>query len=72
MLNFILLSQIIDTDILNNVSDNCKALLIDENDFWIEVLEDGSFLVNDGLRKLPTTNIFEAYINYLEFKAKNS
>jgi hypothetical protein len=72
MIQFKFILEITDIDTLLNVTTNCKALLIDEDGFWIEILEDGSYLVNDGWEAKKTNNIFEAINYYQEFKAKNS
>lgn len=74
-MKLILKSEITNTDILENINANTEAILLlqkNNTDWWIDVLKDGSFEVQDGWTSFQTNNIFEA-INYLnEFIVKNS
>lgn len=38
----------LDNDILENITSNTKAILMDDYGFWIEVLVCGKFYVPDG------------------------
>ena len=62
------LTDIESTDILNNVSPECKAILLDDQEgiYWIELTDNGFFvpdgnLGNSGFR----TNRFTLAVNYL-------
>jgi hypothetical protein len=69
-LNFLLRSDITDIDVLNNISDNTDAVLIDEDSCWIEISENG-FFVPDGLSGTETKNIVEAQNALIKFKIDN-
>jgi hypothetical protein len=58
-LKLVLVSNITSCDILDNISKECEAILINEDMFWIEVLEDG-FGVNDGWNLNKTKDIKKA------------
>ena len=58
-LNFLLRSDITDIDVLNNIADNTDAVLIDDDNCWIEISENG-FFVPDGWAGTETKNILEA------------
>lgn len=58
-LKLVLVSSITSCDILDNISKECEAILINEDMFWIEVLEDG-FGVNDGWNLNKTKDIKKA------------
>lgn len=70
-MKFIELSEVKNIDILDNVSPNCKAILNDEDDFYIQILEDGRFYIFDGLNNLYFDNIFEAIESNKIFKKAN-
>jgi hypothetical protein len=69
-LNFFLRSDITDIDVLNNISDNTDAVLIDEDNCWIEISENG-FFVPDGWSGTKTNNIIEARNALIKFKIDN-
>ena len=69
-LNFLLRSDITDIDVLNNISDNTDAVLIDEDNCWIEISENG-FFVPDGWIGTKTNNIIEARNALIKFKIDN-
>jgi hypothetical protein len=69
-LNFLLRSDITDIDVLNNISDNTDAVLIDEDSCWIEISENG-FFVPDGWSGTETKNIVEAQNALIKFKIDN-
>jgi hypothetical protein len=69
-LNFLLRSDITDIDVLNNISDNTDAVLIDEDNCWIEISENG-FFVPDGWSGTKTNNIIEARNALIKFKIDN-
>lgn len=69
-LNFLLRSDITDIDLLNNISDNTDAVLIDEDSCWIEISENG-FFVPDGWSGTNTKNIIEARNALIKFKIDN-
>lgn len=58
-LKFLLRSEIKDIDVIQNIYENTKALLIDDNNFWIEISDNG-FYVPDGHTGLLTKDINEA------------
>jgi hypothetical protein len=69
-LNFLLRSDITDIDVLNNISDNTDAVLIDDDNCWIEISENG-FFVPDGWAGTETKNILEAQNALIKFKIEN-
>ncbi len=69
-LNFLLRSDITDIDLLNNISDNTDAVLIDDDNCWIEISENG-FFVPDGWAGTETKNILEAQNALIKFKIEN-
>ena len=69
-LNFLLRSDITDVDVLNNISDNTDAVLIDDDNCWIEISENG-FFVPDGWAGTETKNILEAQNALIKFKIEN-
>ena len=69
-LKFLLKSDIEDIDVLNNISDNTDAILIDEDNCWIEINNDG-FFVPDGHIGNSTKNIVDATIYLQKFKIDN-
>lgn len=75
-LNLVLRTDITDQDVLGNISEECQAVLINEDNFWIEVLPKG-FGVNDGWNLKETDSIVEAVeilknFIFLESVAQNS
>jgi hypothetical protein len=56
--------------VLNNISDNTDAVLIDEDNCWIEISENG-FFVPDGWSGTKTNNIIEARNALIKFKIDN-
>jgi hypothetical protein len=71
-LNYLLRSEITDTDVLNNISDNTTAIFIDEDSCWIEVLNDNNFFVPDGWQGTTTNNIDVAKTALIKFKIDNN
>ena len=69
-LNFLLRSDITDIDVLNNIADNTDAILIDDDNCWIEISENG-FYVPDGWAGTDTKNIVEAKNALIKFKIEN-
>jgi hypothetical protein len=69
-LNFLLRSDITDIDVLNNISDNTDAVLIDEDSCWIEISDNG-FFVPDGWSGTETKYIVEAQNALIKFKIDN-
>jgi hypothetical protein len=70
-LNYLLRSEITDTDVLNNISDDTTAIYIDEDSCWIEVLNDNNFFVPDGWSGTVTNNIDVAKTALIKFKLDN-
>lgn len=70
-LKFLLRSEIKDIDVIQNISENTKALLIDDNNFWIEISDNG-FYVPDGHIGFLTRDIDEAVNKLNEFISENS
>jgi hypothetical protein len=70
-LNYLLRSEITDTDVLNNISNNTTAIYIDEDSCWIEVLNDNNFFVPDGWQGTVTNNIDVAKTALIKFKLDN-
>jgi len=69
-LNLLLRSDIDDIDVLNNISDDTDAVLIDEDNCWIEISDNG-FFVPDGWSGTRTNNIVEARNALIKFKIDN-
>jgi hypothetical protein len=69
-LNLLLRSDIDDIDVLNNISDDTNAVLIDEDNCWIEISDNG-FFVPDGWSGTRTNNIVEARNALIKFKIDN-
>jgi hypothetical protein len=71
--NYLLRSEITDTDVLENISDDTTAIFIDEDNCWIEVLNnnDLTFFVPDGWGGTETNNIDEAKTALIKFKIDN-
>jgi len=63
-------SEIDDVDVLENISEETNAVLIDEDNCWIEISEDG-FFVPDGWIGTKTKNIIEAKNALIKFKIDN-
>ena len=70
-LNLVLRSDITDRDVLENISYECQAVLINDDNFWIEVLPKG-FLMNDGWNRVKTNSIVEAVAMLEKFISENS
>lgn len=70
-LNYLLRSEITDTDVLDNISDNTTAIYIDEDNCWIEVLNNNTFFVPDGWSGTETNDIDEAKTELIKFKIDN-
>jgi hypothetical protein len=70
-LNYLLRSEITDTDVLENISDDATAIFIDEDNCWIEVLTNNNFFVPDGWQGTETNNIDEAKTALIKFKIDN-
>jgi hypothetical protein len=70
-LNYLLRSEITDTDVLENISDDATAIFIDEDNCWIEVLNNNNFFVPDGWVGTETNNIDEAKTALIKFKIDN-
>lgn len=69
-LELILKSEITDSDILENISDECEAILLNDEIWWIEVC-NGYFYVPDGWQGTKTTHINEAINALIKFKIDN-
>lgn len=69
-LNLLLRSEIEDVDVLNNISDDTNAVLIDEDNCWIEISDNG-FFIPDGWSGTRTNNIVEARNALIKFKIDN-
>jgi len=69
-LTLILRSNITDSDVFDSISKDAKALLIDEDNCWIEVSDNG-FFVSDGLIGTRTKCIIEATTALIKFKIDN-
>jgi hypothetical protein len=63
-LEYIKKENITDIDILDNITDNCNAILLYVDvygaDWWIEINPDGSFYVSDGWIGTKTNSIENA------------
>ena len=70
-LNYLLRSEITDSDVLNNISDNTTAIYIDEDTYWIEELSDNTFFVPDGWVGTVTNNFDKAKTALIKFKIDN-
>ena len=70
-LNYLLRSEITDTDVLDNISDNTTAIYIDEDNCWIEVLNNNTFFVSDGWSGTETNDIDVAKTELIKFKIDN-
>ena len=70
-LTYLLRDEITDTDVLENISDNATAIYIDEDNCWIEVLNDNNFFVPDGWDGTETNDIDEAKTALIKFKIDN-
>jgi hypothetical protein len=69
--NYLLRSEITDTDVLGNISDETTAIFIDEDNCWIEVLKNNNFFVPNGWDGTETNNIDEAKTALIKFKIDN-
>ena len=69
--NYLLRSEITDTDVLENISDDATAIFIDEDNCWIEVLNNNTFFVPDGWGGTETNDIDEAKTALIKFKIDN-
>lgn len=69
-LNLVLRTNIIDQDVLGNISEECRGVLINEDNFWIEVLPNG-YAVNDGWNLQKTNSIIEAVAMLEKFISEN-
>ena len=69
-LNFLLRSEITDTDVLNNISDDTTAIHIDEDNCWIEESDNGFFVPN-GWDGTETKDFIEAKTALIKFKIDN-
>ena len=69
-LNFLLRSEINDFDVIDNICDDTKAVLIDEDNCWIEISDNG-FFVPDGWIGTKTKDIVEARAALIKFKIDN-
>jgi hypothetical protein len=69
-LNFLLRSEITDTDVLENISDDTTAIFIDEDNCWIEESDNGFFVPN-GWGGTETNDIDEAKTALIKFKINN-
>ena len=72
-LTYLLRDEITDTDVLDNISDDTTAIYIDEDNCWIEVLNnnDNTFFVPDGWVGTETNDIDEAKTALIKFKIDN-
>lgn len=70
-LNYLLRSEITDTDVLNNISDNTTAIYIDEDNCWIGELSDNTFFIPDGWAGTVTNNFDKAKTALIKFKIDN-
>ena len=72
-LTYLLRDEITDTDVLENISDDTTAIYIDEDNCWIEVLNnnDNTFFVPDGWVGTETNDIDEAKTALIKFKIDN-
>ncbi len=70
-LNYLLRTEITDSDVLNNISDNTTAIYIDEDNCWIEELSNNSFFIPDGWSGTVTNNFDEAKTELIKFKISN-
>ena len=64
---FISRNDIADADILNNISDKTTAIMIDNDNCWIEINAEG-FFVPDGWSGTQTKNLNEAIEELKKFK----
>ena len=77
-LNLILRSEINpnDTDILENISITCEAILFEEEtNCWIEIMNKDSinvFFVPNGWEGTKTNSIIEAYTALIKYKIDNN
>ena len=70
-LNYLLRTEITDSDVLNNISDNTTAIYIDEDNCWIEELSDNTFFIPDGWAGTVTNNFDKAKTALIKFKIDN-
>lgn len=72
-LTYLLRDEITDTDVLDNISDDTTAIYIDEDNCWIEVLNnnDNMFFVPNGWDGTETNDIDEAKTALIKFKIDN-
>jgi hypothetical protein len=67
---FLLRSEIQDKDLLDNICKDTKAILIDEDNCWIEISDNG-FFVPCGLNGVRTKDILKARAALIKFKIDN-
>ncbi len=60
-------SEIYNLDTLDNLSVNCIAILQD-GEYWIEILEDNTYFVPDGWEGFRTNNLIDAISNLNSIK----
>ena len=69
-LKLVLREEISDTDILNNICKDTTAILLDDDNCWIEISDEG-FFVPDGWNGTTTTDIAIAKKALIKFKIDN-
>jgi hypothetical protein len=69
-LNFLLRSEIKDIDLIDNICEDTKAILIDKDKCWIEISDNG-FFVPCGLSGVRTKDILKARAALIKFKIDN-
>jgi hypothetical protein len=69
-LKLVLRDDITDIDILNNICEDTTAILVDEDNCWIEISDKG-FFVPDGWSGTRTNDIVEAKTALIKFKIDN-
>jgi hypothetical protein len=69
-LKLVLRDDITDIDILNNICEDTTAILVDEDNCWIEISDKG-FFVPDGWMGVTTKDIVLAKKVLVQFKIDN-
>jgi hypothetical protein len=69
-LNFLLVQEITDCDILENIEKDTIAVLVDEDDCYIEVKTTG-YYVSEGMTGNSSTNLLVAMAYLNKFKKDN-
>lgn len=69
-LKLVLRDDITDIDVLHNICEDTTAILVDEDNCWIEISDKG-FFVPDGWMGVTTTDIVLAKKALVQFKIDN-